>query len=103
VENPSVRRQIKNLAEQQLDRDLILDPRRFKEAPAEGRHHPSTTIITESLELLETFEKAGRKLIVLVSPGPSANIFRLGFSLRLCSPFRWWKRLNDWARPKSSG
>ena len=78
LENPSVRRRIKALAEQNLDRDLILDLGKFKEVPGDRRSHPSTTIVTGSLELLETFEKAGRKLIVLVPPNPSANVFRLG-------------------------
>jgi anti-sigma regulatory factor (Ser/Thr protein kinase) len=78
LENPSVRRRIKALAEQNLDRDLILDIELFGEAPAERRSHPSTTIVTGSLELLETFEKAGRKLVVLIGPNSSPSVFRLG-------------------------
>jgi hypothetical protein len=82
--NPSLRRRIKTLAEQNLDRDLILDLAGFSDAPndegrhSERRHHPSTTVVTGSLELLDRFELAGRKLIVLVPPGPRADIFRLG-------------------------
>jgi anti-sigma regulatory factor (Ser/Thr protein kinase) len=76
LENPSVRRRIKALAEQNLDRDLILDLGLFSEASDE--RHPSTSIVTGSLELLEMFENAGRRLVVVVPAHPSASVFRLG-------------------------
>ena len=76
LENPSIRRRIKRLAEQCLDGDLILDLARF---PSDKRHRePSTTILTGSIELLEAFQRAGKKMVVLVPPDPSARIFKLG-------------------------
>lgn len=82
--NPSLRRRIKALAEQNLERDLILDLGGFNDGPnyqsdhRERRHCPSTSIFTGSLELVERFEIAGRRLIVLVPPGPRTEIFRIG-------------------------
>lgn len=76
LENPSIRRRIKSLAEQCLDSDLILDLARF--ASDQQHNEPSTTIFTGSLEILEAFEQAGKKMVVLVPPGPSARIFKLG-------------------------
>jgi anti-sigma regulatory factor (Ser/Thr protein kinase) len=78
LENPSIRRRIKALGEQYLDRDLILDLASFARASDQRRSKPATTVLTGSLELLDAFEQAGRKLIVLVPPGPNATVFRLG-------------------------
>jgi anti-sigma regulatory factor (Ser/Thr protein kinase) len=74
--NPSIRRRIKSMAEQCLDRDLILDLARFASDKRESE--PSSTILTGSLELMETFARAGKKMVVLVPPAPSARIFKLG-------------------------
>ncbi len=98
LENPSIRRRIKGLAEQCLDGDLILDLARF--ASGERRNEPSTTLFTGSLELLEAFERAGRKMVVLVPPGPNARIFTLGIFAPSILAFSVEEAVQKLGRPK---
>ncbi len=76
LENPSIRRRIRDIAEPQLGKHLILDLVKFAAKPE--LRTPSTTLLTGSLELQEKFQAAGRRMVLLVNPKPSSKVFRLG-------------------------
>jgi len=76
LENPSIRRRVKSLAEQCDACDLVLDLAKFT-AKGELRL-PSTAIIGGSMELRNAFENKGKKVVMLVPHDPSSRVFSLG-------------------------
>jgi anti-sigma regulatory factor (Ser/Thr protein kinase) len=75
IENPAVARKIGSLVEKCVGRDLLLDLTRFAKNTLAM---PDTAMIRTSIQLRKTFEQAGRRMVVMVSPRADDRIFSLG-------------------------